>query len=59
MAIINFLQRHCKALTRALIESSLDIKEVGANEEAVQPELIYKLSDSSGYLHVPTLECSE
>lgn len=56
MAIVNFLQRHCKALTRALLESSLDIKELGGNEDASKPELIYKLSDSSGYRHFAALE---
>jgi hypothetical protein len=56
MAIVNFLQRHLKAISRVLLESSLDIKEIGSNEDAEQPELIYKKSDSSGYLHIPTIE---
>lgn len=56
MAIVNFLQRHLKALTRVLVESSLDIKEIGVCEDAVQPEAVYKRSDSSGYIHFAAIE---
>lgn len=49
------LQKHLKGTTRAAVEGALVTKELGFNE-GTEKEAIYKLSDSSGYLHFPSEE---
>ncbi len=56
MSIRESLQRILKGLTRAAVESALDIKELGVVEDAQQPEVVLKKSDASGYYHLPLAE---
>lgn len=57
--VIDGIQLLLKGATRAAVESALNAKELSVNEEVGKLELIYQLSDSSGWLHFAdnSLQC--